>query len=66
MLHFVCAMRSFSVWKRSSLYSTAKIVPRFFMMDAKWVVLFPGAAHMSNTMLPLGGSRKYDDRQLAC
>lgn len=42
-----------------------QLYPLFFMMAARWLVLFPGAAQASITWPPTGGSRRYAGRQLA-
>lgn len=39
--------------------------PLFFIMAARWLVLFPGAAQASITWPPTGGFSRYAGRQLA-
>ena len=36
------------------------------MMEAKWVVLFPGAAQQSMTLLPGGGAKRNATKHEAC
>ena len=46
-------------WQNKSHY------PLFFMRAARCVVFIPGAAHISKTVLPGGGFKSHDAKQLA-
>ena len=57
--------RTIALSSRRASKSNAWMLPVFCKMAARWLVLFPGAAHASMQRAPRGGERQNAEKQLA-
>ena len=62
--HTHTALHYAGIHTHTGLQNTLRY-PLFFMRAARCVVFIPGAAHISKTVLPGGGFKSHDARQLA-